>query len=91
MNHAVLYVRDAEVHQRFYADVLGFATVADRPGQYAFMRASKSLYAKDPDGLEFEVMWLTPSETWGSEADDAIIRPLDIEAELSRFGSNDPS
>ena len=24
---------------------------------------NKSLYAKDPDGLEFEVMWLTPAST----------------------------
>jgi catechol-2,3-dioxygenase len=41
---------------------------------------SKSLYAKDPDGLEFEVMWLTPAETWGAEETEAIVRPLDFEA-----------
>ena len=28
--------------------------------------ANKSLYAVDPDGLEFEVMWLVPAEHWGS-------------------------
>ena len=119
MNHAVLYVRDARRQQRFYADVLGFATVVEDPdGGFVFMRgpdspnhhdiafftigadaqpsdagsrtvgmyhiawevgsleqlaemrdrlaaagsligasdhgANKSLYAKDPDGLEFE-------------------------------------
>ena len=27
--------------------------------------ANKSLYAIDPDGLEFEVMWLVPAEHWG--------------------------
>ena len=31
MNHAVLYVRDARRQQRFYADVLGFATVVEDP------------------------------------------------------------
>jgi catechol-2,3-dioxygenase len=47
--------------------------------------ANKSLYAVDPDGLEFEVMWLVPAELWGAEEHEAIIRPLDIEAERRRF------
>jgi catechol-2,3-dioxygenase len=47
---------------------------------------NKSVYAKDPDGLEFEVMWLVPSEDWGEEEHEAIIRPLDIAAEIKRFG-----
>ncbi|PZG50707.1 glyoxalase [Spongiactinospora gelatinilytica] len=47
--------------------------------------ASKSLYAKDPDGLEFEVMWLVPSEHWGAEEHEAIIRPLDLAAERRRY------
>lgn len=149
MNHAVLYVRDAGRHQRFYADVLGFETMIEGAGQYVFMRApgstnhhdiafftigeqagpsaaggetvglyhiawevpsldelaevrerllesgalsgesdhgvNKSLYAKDPDGLEFEVMWLVPEEHWGDEAHQAIIRPLDIVADQQRF------
>lgn len=46
---------------------------------------NKSLYAKDPDGLEFEVMWLVPAEHWGDAAHEAIIRPLDIDAERKRF------
>jgi catechol-2,3-dioxygenase len=41
---------------------------------------NKSLYAKDPDGLEFEVMWLTPAATWGDEESEAIVRPLDFDA-----------
>ena len=150
MNHAVLYVRDARRHQKFYTDVLGFETmIEDEGGRWVFMRAPKSenhhdiafftigqgagdseagqqtvglyhvawevdnlaelakmkdrlaeagalhgtsdhgnnmsLYAKDPDGLEFEVMWLVPSEHWGSARHEAIIRPLDIEAERKRF------
>lgn len=47
--------------------------------------ANKSLYAKDPDGLEFEVMWLVPPEAWGEEEHEAIVRPLDLRAEHDRF------
>ncbi len=46
-----------------------------------------SLYGKDPDGLEFEVMWLVPEELWGDEAHEAIIRPLDIEKEQQRMAA----
>ena len=48
---------------------------------------NKSLYAHDPDGLEFEVMWLVPPEHWGDEENQAIIRPLDIAKERARFAS----
>jgi catechol-2,3-dioxygenase len=48
--------------------------------------ASKSLYAVDPDGLEFEVMYPVPADEWGDEEHDAVIRPLDLEHELERFG-----
>lgn len=149
MNHAVLYVRDAAVHQRFYEEVLGFRTVIDGQGPFVFMRApasenhhdiafftiggqaadseagqrtvgmyhiawevgtlaeleqmrqrleaagaligasdhgnNKSLYSRDPDGLEFEVMWLVPPEEWGDEEHEAIVRPLDLAAERRRF------
>lgn len=52
--------------------------------------ANKSVYAKDPDGLEFEVMWLVPPTSWGAEEHEAIIRPLDIDAEIARFGGATP-
>lgn len=45
---------------------------------------NKSLYARDPDGLEFEVMYLVPAQDWGDEEHQAIVRPLDLEFELSR-------
>ncbi len=150
MNHAVLYVRDAQRHRRFYEDVLGFRTVIDGPGPFVFMRApsspnhhdiaffsigeqagpsaagqatvgmyhlawevatldelaqmrerldaagaligasdhhvNKSLYCRDPDGLEFEVMWLAPPEFWGDDEHAAIVRPLDIDADRQRYG-----
>jgi catechol-2,3-dioxygenase len=47
--------------------------------------ANKSLYAKDPDGLEFEVMWLVPPELWGDEEHEAIIRPLDLAKEQQHY------
>ncbi|MDP9236920.1 MAG: VOC family protein [Chloroflexota bacterium] len=47
---------------------------------------SKSLYAKDPDGIEFEVMWAVPPEQWGELEHEATIEALDMEAELARHG-----
>ncbi|HET7738740.1 MAG TPA: VOC family protein [Tepidiformaceae bacterium] len=49
--------------------------------------ATKSLYAKDPDGNEFEVMWMVPREHWGEYENDAITAPLNLERELARWGS----
>jgi len=41
---------------------------------------SLSLYAKDPDGLEFELFWTVPGGT------PVGTRPLDLDAELARRG-----
>ena len=49
--------------------------------------ANKSLYARDPDGLEFEVMWLVPPDHWGDAEHQAIIEPLDIDAEIQHYAS----
>jgi catechol-2,3-dioxygenase len=49
---------------------------------------SKSLYAKDPDGIEFEIMFEVPREQWGEYAQQAVVLPLDLERELRRFGTN---
>ena len=48
---------------------------------------SLSLYAKDPDGNEFEVFWMVPREEW--EARGFGTKPLDLEGELSRRGLAD--
>ena len=127
LNHAVLYVRDAERTADFFVDVLGFQRVSEHqtPGA-VFLRAggstndhdlglfsigeqagastagrttvgtyhlawevdtltdlaalatklrdanalvgatnhgtTRSLYAKDPDGLEFELVWIVPAD-----------------------------
>ena len=50
---------------------------------------TKALYAVDPDGLEFEVSWLVPA---GLLTDDALaaratVAPLDLDAEVARYGA----
>ncbi|MFF4620221.1 VOC family protein [Nonomuraea jabiensis] len=50
---------------------------------------TKALYAKDPDGLEFEVSWLVPASLITDEvlAARAGIRPLDLAADKERYGA----
>jgi catechol-2,3-dioxygenase len=151
MNHAVLYVRDADRTFAFYRDVLGFRAVGEMPGA-KFLQApdssndhdlalfsigeqagpstagrstvglyhiawevqtlgdlqeiaakldeagaltgatdhstTKALYAKDPDGLEFEVCWIVPLRlhTEELEAGKTRLLPLNLEAEIERYG-----
>jgi catechol-2,3-dioxygenase len=153
LNHAVLFVRDADIASEFYHRVFGFEEL-ERPAgmRAAFMRApggdnhhdlglfevgpaaprpsrgsvglyhlawevatiedllrasqalseagalsgasdhgvSKSLYGRDPDGNEFEVMWSVPREAWGEFEKQAAILPLDMEKELARWGAGAP-
>jgi catechol-2,3-dioxygenase len=156
LNHAVLYVRDADRSASFYEEVLGFRrlTIAEGLRGAVFMQApgstndhdlglfsvgqaagaslagrqevglyhlawevdtldelerlskvlsekgalvgasdhgtTKSLYAKDPDGIEFEVAWIIPADLLGPDALDARKRigPLDIAAEKQRYGAD---
>ena len=151
MNHAVLYVRDAERTYAFYRDLLGFRVVGEMPGA-KFLQApdstndhdlalfsigpdagdsaagrgtvglyhiawevqtlgdlqeiavrladagalvgatdhstTKALYAKDPDGLEFEVCWLVPAQFLDDDLVNAKtqLRPLNLEADIERYG-----
>jgi catechol-2,3-dioxygenase len=48
--------------------------------------ATKSVYGIDPDGNEFEVMWMVPREQWGEDEHRATVEPLDLDAELARWG-----
>lgn len=148
LNHAVLYVRDADRAAAFYQEAFGFEVVERIPGVAVFLRAqgtdnhhdlglfsigpnapgpergrvglyhlawevptiqdlalaretlggmdalvgqsdhgaTKSLYGRDPDGNEFEVMWMVPREHWGTHEQSAVVEPLDLEAELARWG-----
>lgn len=49
---------------------------------------TKALYAKDPDGIEFEVSWLVPADQLTQDVLDSrtTMTPLDLEAEIARFG-----
>jgi catechol-2,3-dioxygenase len=53
---------------------------------------TKSLYAKDPDGIEFEVVWIIPAHLLSADdlAARTSIRPLDLPAEIERFGRAEP-
>jgi len=152
LNHAVLYVRDAETSASFYAEVLGFRPVMSMPGR-VFLQApasqndhdlglfsigaaagpseagrrtvglyplawevdtleeldriartlsergalvgasdhgtTKALYARDPDGIEFEVSWLVPAGLIddAATAGRSTIEPLDIAKEKQRYGA----
>jgi catechol-2,3-dioxygenase len=156
LNHAVLYVRDAQRSAAFYEEALGFRRIpiaegftgavfmqapgstndhdlglfsigdaaADSPagkaavGLYhlawevdtldelerlagvlsargALVGASdhgttKSLYAKDPDGIEFEVAWIIPADLLDDVALEGRkgIGRLDLAKEKARFGAD---
>ena len=49
---------------------------------------TKSLYGKDPSGLEFEIVWLIPAEllTDDDRAASKRLGPLDLGKEIARFG-----
>jgi catechol-2,3-dioxygenase len=49
--------------------------------------ATKSIYGKDPDGNEFEIMWMLPRDEWGEHERTATVAPLDLDREVERFGS----
>lgn len=49
--------------------------------------ATKSLYGQDPDGNEFEVMWLVPRESWGENERRAVVEPLSMEREVAKYGN----
>jgi catechol-2,3-dioxygenase len=54
---------------------------------------SKSLYAKDPSGIEFEVLWRVPAEDWEAEvaAATAMTSPLDWDRTLARWDNDKPT
>jgi catechol-2,3-dioxygenase len=54
---------------------------------------TKALYAKDPDGIEFEVSWLVPAAKLTPDILRARdhIAPLDLQREIERFGAETQS
>jgi len=53
---------------------------------------TKALYAKDPDGIEFEVSWLVPAALIDDEVQKArtTVKPLNLPAEIERYGADRP-
>jgi catechol-2,3-dioxygenase len=47
--------------------------------------ATLSVYGADPDGNEFEVMWMLPREEWGAYEHQAPVERLDLDAEIARW------
>ena len=47
--------------------------------------ATKSIYGADPDGNEFEIMWMLPREHWGEYADAGVVEPLHLHDVVSRW------
>jgi catechol-2,3-dioxygenase len=47
--------------------------------------ATKSVYAHDPDGNEFEVMWMLPKAQWGEYENAAPVERLDLAGEVTRW------
>jgi len=47
--------------------------------------ATKSLYGKDPDGNEFEVMWMLPRDQWDAYANSAPVERLDLTGDTARW------
>ena len=69
-------------------DLAGKLAAADALVGASDHGTTKSLYGRDPDGLEFEVVWLIPADqlTEQDRTRAASIRPLDLAREITRFG-----
>jgi catechol-2,3-dioxygenase len=82
-------------HLAWEVDTLAeLARTADRLTQAgALVGASdhgttKALYAKDPNGIEFEVCWLVPADLLTDDMRTVGRRDLDIDAEIAHFGAD---
>lgn len=47
--------------------------------------ATKSVYGADPDGNEFELMWMLPRSSWGDFTNTASVEHLDLEHDLAQW------
>lgn len=65
----------------FGADVLG--TPVPEGGRRGICRFRAQV--ADPDGNEFEIMWMLPRQDWGVYEHSAPIDHLDLAAEIQRW------
>ncbi len=54
-------------------------------GESSHGGTTKSVYGADPDGNEFEIMWMVPRGQWAAYASGSNLEPLDLAAEVSRW------
>jgi catechol-2,3-dioxygenase len=47
--------------------------------------ATKSIYGVDPDGNQFEIMWMLPRDEWGAYESTAIVERLDLATEFDTW------
>jgi catechol-2,3-dioxygenase len=47
--------------------------------------ATKSIYGIDPDGNQFEMMWMLPRAEWGNYESAAVVERLDLAGELESW------
>lgn len=47
--------------------------------------ATKSIYGQDPDGNQFEIMWMVPKDKWGAYESKPVVEPLDIATEINTW------
>jgi catechol-2,3-dioxygenase len=53
---------------------------------------TKSLYGKDPDGLEFEIVWIIPADQLtDADREQGGVSRLDLDAELAKYGRDTKS
>jgi catechol-2,3-dioxygenase len=81
-------------HLAWEVDTLAeLARIADRLTEVGALVGSsdhgttKALYAKDPNGIEFEVSWLVPADRLTDDLRTLRMDRLDIDAEIARYGA----
>jgi catechol-2,3-dioxygenase len=47
--------------------------------------ATKSIYGVDPDGNQFELMWMLPRSQWGVFERSAVVEPLNLASEIAQW------
>ncbi|MET0704449.1 MAG: VOC family protein [Mycobacterium sp.] len=47
--------------------------------------ATKSVYGADPDGNQFEIMWMLPRAEWGIYESAAVVERLDLATEFENW------
>ena len=81
LNHAVLSVAELDRAERSRQQLIdaGAHTGESSHG------ATRSVYGADPDGNEFELVWMLPRPRWGPYENGAPIAHLALNGEVQRW------